>query len=169
MEGAIAPLESEPVVTAFLAGFLQATTDRRVSIVNADAIAKELGLRIDVRRSDRANAYASSLSVDGGTTSIIGTIGSNGPRVVSIDGFEVDAIPSGPMLVTRHHDVPGMIGRVGTILGEASINISTMQVSREDAGGDAIMILSTDRPTDDATIERLRTIAGVKTVRVLSL
>jgi D-3-phosphoglycerate dehydrogenase len=169
MEGAIAPLDCEPVVTAFLTGLLQATTDRRVSIVNADAIANELGLRVDVRRSDRANAYAASLRVEGGTTSIVGTIASNGPRIVSIDGFEVDAIPSGPMLVTRHHDVPGMIGRVGTILGEASINISTMQVSREDAGGDAIMILSTDRPTDDATIEKLRTIAGVKTVRVLSL
>ncbi len=169
MEGAIAPLDSEPVVTAFLTGLLQATTDRRVSIVNADAIARELGVRVDVRRSDRANAYAASLSVSGGTTSIVGTIASNGPRIVAIDGFEVDAIPSGPMLITRHHDVPGMIGRVGTLLGEASINISTMQVSREDAGGDAIMILSTDRPTDDATIEKLRTIAGVKSVRVLSL
>jgi D-3-phosphoglycerate dehydrogenase len=169
MEGAIAPLDSEPVVTAFLTGLLQATTDRRVSIVNATTIASELGIRVDVRRSDRANAYAASLRVDGGATSIVGTIASNGPRIVTIDGFEVDAIPSGPMLLTRHHDVPGMIGRVGTILGEASINISTMQVSREDAGGDAIMILSTDRPTDDATIEKLRTIAGVKAVRVISL
>ena len=169
MEGAISALDSEPVTTAFLTGLLQTTTDRRVSIVNADSIAKELGVRVDVRRSERANAYASSLRVEAGTTSIAGTIATSGPRVVSIDGFEVDAIPSGSMLVTRHHDVPGMIGRVGTILGEASINISTMQVSREDAGGDAIMILSTDRPADDATIGKLRDIPGVKTVRVITL
>ena len=169
MEGAIAALDSEPVTTAFLTGLLQTTTARRVSIVNANAIAKELGVRVDVRRSERPNAYAATLRAEGGANSILGTIGSNGPRIVGIDGFEVDAIPSGPMLVTRHHDVPGMIGRVGTILGEASINISTMQVSRVDAGGDALMILSTDRPTDDATIDKLRTIAGVKAVRVLSL
>jgi D-3-phosphoglycerate dehydrogenase len=170
MEGAIAPLDSEPVERAFLTGLLQATTDRRVSIVNADAIAKELGVQVAVRRSERrATAYAASLRVEGGATSILGTVAANGPRVVAIDGFEVDAVPAGPMLVTRHHDVPGMIGRVGTILGEASINISAMQVSREDAGGDAIMILSTDRPAGDDTIDRLRTIDGVKTVRVLSL
>jgi D-3-phosphoglycerate dehydrogenase len=73
------------------------------------------------------------------------------------------------MLVTRHRDVPGMIGRLGTILGEALVNISTMQVSRRDAGGDAIMVLSTDRRADDATIERLRLIDGIKSVRVLEL
>jgi D-3-phosphoglycerate dehydrogenase len=92
-----------------------------------------------------------------------------GPRIVAIDGFEIDAIPSGPMLITRHRDVPGMIGKVGTILGEASINISTMQVSRVDAGGAALMILATDRRTDTATIDRLRAIGGVESVRALDI
>jgi D-3-phosphoglycerate dehydrogenase len=68
-----------------------------------------------------------------------------------------------------HHDVPGMIGRVGTILGEAKINVSTMQVSREDAGGDAIMILSTDRRVEPETIERIRSIEGLKSVRAIDL
>jgi len=169
MQGKIAPLEPEPVATAFLSGLLQVTTDRRVSIVNARAIAAELGVRVEVRGDDRATAFASMLRIEGGSTRVAGTHVFGGPRIVAIDGFEIDAIPSGPMLITRHRDVPGMIGKVGTILGEASINISTMQVSRVDAGGAALMILATDRRTDTATIDRLRAIGGVESVRALDI
>jgi D-3-phosphoglycerate dehydrogenase len=169
MQGKIAALEPEPVATAFLSGLLQMTTDRRVSIVNARAIAAELGVRVEVRGDDRVTAFASMLRIEGGATRVTGTHAFGGPRIVAIDGFEIDAIPSGPMLITRHHDVPGMIGKVGTILGEASINISTMQVSRVDAGGQALMILSTDRRTDPATIDRLRAIPGIESVRALDI
>ena len=169
MQGKIAPLEPEPVATAFLSGLLQMTTDRRVSIVNARSIAQELGVRVDVRGDDGATAFASALRVEGGATSIAGTYAYGGPRIVAIDGFEIDATPSGPLLITRHRDVPGMIGKVGTILGEAAINISTMQVSRVDAGGEALMILATDRRCDPATIERLRAIAGIESVRALEV
>jgi len=148
---------------------LQVTTERRVSIVNARPIAAELGVRVDVRGSDRVTGYASTLRVSGGATSLAGTSAPSGPRIVGIDGFEIDATPSGPMLITRHRDVPGMIGKVGTILGEASVNVSTMQVSREDAGGDALMILSTDRRAEPETIERIRAIGGIKSVRALDV
>jgi D-3-phosphoglycerate dehydrogenase len=73
------------------------------------------------------------------------------------------------MLVTQHRDVPGMIGRVGTLLGNAGINISTMQVSRNAIGGDAIMVLSIDRPADDATIADLRGVTGIASVRLLTI
>ena len=173
MQGKIAPLDSEPVATAFLSGLLQMTTDRRVSIVNARSIAAELGLRVDVRGDDTpsalASAFASTLRIEGGPISLAGTYAYGGPRIVAIDGFEIDAIPAGPLLITRHRDVPGMIGKVGTILGEAAINISTMQVSRVNAGGQALMILATDRRTDPATIERLRAIEGIESVRALEI
>ncbi len=171
MEGRIAPLDPEPVVTAFLTGLLQMTTDRRVSIVNARSIAAELGVRVDVRSDERptASAYAATLRISGGETSIVGTSALGGPRIVAVDGFEIDAIPVGSLLLTRHNDVPGMIGKVGTILGEARINISTMQVSRQDAGGDAIMILSTDRRVDDEVVARLREIGGIRSIRALDV
>jgi D-3-phosphoglycerate dehydrogenase len=169
MQGKIALLDPEPVSTAFLSGLLQTTTDRRVSIVNARSIAHELGVRVDVRGEEGTGAYASMLRIEGGKTSLAGTYVYGGPRIVAIDGLEVDAVPSGAMLVTRHRDVPGMVGKVGTIMGEASINISTMQVSRQDAGGEALMILATDRRAEDATIERIRAIAGIQSVRVLDV
>jgi D-3-phosphoglycerate dehydrogenase / 2-oxoglutarate reductase len=73
------------------------------------------------------------------------------------------------MLVTQHRDTPGMIGRVGTLLGDAGVNIASMQVSRNAIGGDAIMVLGIDRPADDETLAALRGISGVHSVRSLSL
>ena len=91
------------------------------------------------------------------------------PRITNIDGYEIDAIPIGALLMTRHADVPGMIGNVGTILGAANVNISTMQVSRNKIGGDAIMVLSVDRPADESTLDSLRAIPGVASVKTLTL
>ena len=169
LEGQIARADPAPIQNAFLAGLLQATTDRRVSIVNARAIADDLGIRVDVRGDDRRGPFASVLRVAGGATSLAGTAGASGLRLVEIDGFEMDATPSGSLLLTRHPDVPGMIGKVGTILGEAQVNISTMQVSRQNAGGEAIMVLATDRPADSATVERLRAVSGIRSVKSLTL
>jgi D-3-phosphoglycerate dehydrogenase len=73
------------------------------------------------------------------------------------------------MLMPQHADVPGMIGRVGTVLGNAGVNISTMQVSRNTVGGDAIMVLSTDRAADEATLAALRAIPSIASVRSLEL
>ena len=168
-EGRLADVEPDALVTAFLSGLLQPTTDRRVTIVNARSIATELGLVVEEHGGPGRGAFASSLRVTGGRTSLAGTIAPGGPRVIEIDGFEVDASPRGSLLITRHNDVPGMIGRVGTVLGEAKVNISTMQVSRRDAGGDALMILAVDRPAEASTLDALRAVPGISTVRALDL
>ena len=169
LQGEIADVPPEPLVRAFLSGLLQATTDRRVSVVNADAIAEELGVQLDARGDRGTSIYASSLRVSAGRTSITGTSVSGVARIVEIDGYEIDATPIGAMLITQHHDVPGMIGKVGTLLGQQNVNISTMQVSRNAIGGDAIMVLSIDRPADEATIAALRTIPGINSVRSLAV
>jgi D-3-phosphoglycerate dehydrogenase len=168
-EGRLADVEPDALVTAFLSGLLQTTTDRRVTIVNARSIAVELGVIVDEHGGPGRGAFASSLRVTGGRTSLAGTVAPGGPRVVEIDGFEVDANPRGSLLITRHDDVPGMIGKLGTVLGEAQVNISTMQVSRLDAGGDAMMILAVDRPAEPATLDALRAVPGIRSVRALDL
>jgi len=167
--GALAEVPSEPLARAFLSGLLQATTDRRVSVVNAEPIARELGIVVDTRGDASPSPYAASLRLTAGQTSIAATSVAGAPRIVELDGYEIDATPVGAMLITQHRDVPGMIGRVGTILGDAHVNISTMQVSRNTVGGAAIMVLSTDRPAPDATIAALREIAGIASVRSLDL
>lgn len=169
LQGELAQIPPESFVRAFLSGLLQTTTDRRVSIVNADAIAAELGVRVEARGDLHPTPYAAALRIVGGSMTLTGTAVNGSPRIVEAGGFEIDALPSGAMLVTQHHDVPGMIGRVGTLLGNAGINISTMQVSRNAIGGDAIMVLGIDRAVDDATLAALRAIAGVASVRALAL
>ncbi len=169
LRGALADVRPEPLVRAFLSGLLQATTDRRVSVVNADLVAAELGIVVDTRSDPATSPYAAALQLAGGATAITGTSIGGSPRIVELDGYEIDATPVGAMLITQHRDVPGMIGRVGTILGDASVNISTMQVSRNTQGGDAIMVLSTDRPAGEATLAALRAIGGVGSVRSLDV
>jgi D-3-phosphoglycerate dehydrogenase len=169
LQGELAQVEPEPLVRAFLSGLLQATTDRRVSVVNADAIARELGVHVEARGDAGATAYVSSIRIAGGDTTIVGTAVNGVPRIVNVDGFEIDATPIGAMVITQHRDVPGMIGKVGTLLGESNVNISTMQVSRNEIGGAAIMVLSVDRPAGDATIAGLRAIPGIDSVRSLTL
>jgi len=170
LEGKLAALPTDPIVTAFLSGLLQATTERRVSVVNARAIAQELDVHVNVRTDPDAEAYVSVLRVSGGKPEIAATTSANGDaRLVAIDGYEMDSPLSGAMLVTLHPDRPGMIGKVGTICGEAGVNITTMQVSRRGPTGDAIMTLAVDKIPDDATVERLRAIAGFRQVRAIEL
>lgn len=167
--GAIADVPADALVRAFLSGLLQATTDRRVSVVNAESIAQELGIVVDARGDASASSYASSLRLHADGTSITGISVGGSPRIVELDGYEIDATPVGAMLITQHRDVPGMIGRVGTILGDAHVNISTMQVSRNTVGGDAIMVLSLDREADESTLAALRAVPGIGSVRSLAV
>ncbi|MBV9440413.1 MAG: phosphoglycerate dehydrogenase [Candidatus Eremiobacteraeota bacterium] len=167
--GGLARADRQPLQRAFLSGLLQATTDRRVSIVNAEQVAQELGIEVDVRDDDEGGSYAAWVRLRAGDTSITATAIGPSPRIVELDGYEVDAIPSGALLITRHRDVPGMIGKVGTILGDADVNISAMQVSRNTVGGSAIMVLSIDRPAPDDALAALRAVAGISEVGTLAL
>jgi D-3-phosphoglycerate dehydrogenase len=164
LDGEIASSDSAPLQTAFLAGLLQTTTERRVSIVNARAVAEEIGVVLECSADPVPGAFASLLSVTAGRHRLAASVLSGGPRVVQIDGYELDAIPQGAWIVTRHEDVPGMVGRVGTILGEAHVNISTMQVARDPDGGDALMVLAVDRPVSAQALEAVRAIPGMHRV-----
>lgn len=164
LRGEIAEVDAAPLVTAFLSGLLQGTAERRISVVNADAVAQERGISVEVhtRPSDE---WVSSLEVSTGSQKIVGAALHQGLRIVQIDDFEIDANPAGSLIVTRHRDIPGMIGRVGTVLGDAGINISSMQVARSPKGDDAMMVLAVDRVPEGATVEALRKISGMLSVR----
>jgi D-3-phosphoglycerate dehydrogenase / 2-oxoglutarate reductase len=169
LQGELADLEPEPFAAAVLAGALPFVTDRRVTIVNASAIARELGVRTTVTREVAKAPFRASFGLAAGEHRLIGTVLANGVRVVEIDGFEIDAIAEGTLLVTRHRDVPGMVGRLGTILGNANVNISTMQVARRERGGVAMMVLGVDRRVDRSVLAALAEVAGIESVRSIEL
>lgn len=164
VSGEIAAADPQPLRSAFLAALLQTTTERRVSIVNAEAVAREIGVALELLADPQPAPFASLLAIWAGPHRIGATVLSGGPRVVQIDGYELDAIPQGAWIVTRHEDVPGMVGRVGTILGNAGVNISTMQVARDSQSGLALMVLAVDRPAGGGHMEELRAIPGMQRV-----
>ena len=169
LQGELEGIDAEPFVAALLAGALPLVTDRRVTLVNAGTTARELGVRTAVSREGDASPFRAALVVASGGHRLVGTVLPHGPRIVEIDGFEIDAIPEGTMLVTRHRDVPGMVGRIGTILGEADVNISTMQVARAARGGEAMMVLEVDREVDRVVADAIARVDGMQRVRLVRL
>jgi D-3-phosphoglycerate dehydrogenase len=169
LAGEIAASEPAPLRRAFLAALLQTTTERRISIVNAAAVAAEIGVSLESVVDQYPPAFASLMTVWAGTHRIASTVLPGGPRIVQIDAYELDAIPNGAWIVTRHEDVPGMVGKVGTILGSAGVNIATMQVARDPKTAQALMVLAVDRALQLPHLEKLRAIPGMRRVDVALL
>ncbi len=169
LHGDLESVTPEPFLAALLAGALPFVSDRRVSLVNAMSVARELGIRTNVTRERAAAPFRASLTVAAGEHRIVGTVLPTGARIVAVDGFEIDAVADGTLLVTRHRDVPGMVGHIGTILGNADINISTMQVAREQRGGEAMMVLDVDREVPKDVTAAVASMEGITSVRVVKI
>ncbi|MBV8671436.1 MAG: phosphoglycerate dehydrogenase [Candidatus Eremiobacteraeota bacterium] len=169
LEGELGKYDGLPFSVAFLVGLLPQLTDERISAVNALDVAKRIGISAETLSASCERGFAKALSVRAHHASLAGTIVHGEQlRVVEIDGFEVDVVPAGHLLLTRHRDVPGIVGKVGTLLGEANINISNMQVARGEHG-DAIMLLGIGRGPDPLLLKRLREVADVGRVTSIEL
>ncbi|HEX8685977.1 MAG TPA: ACT domain-containing protein, partial [Pyrinomonadaceae bacterium] len=148
----------------------------RVNVVNALLIAEERGITVTVSHrhaasGDARDAVRTRVSTTAGEHTVAGALfgpGSDG-RVTEIDGFRIEAVPAGNMLLTRSSDVPGVIGRVGTILGDHGVNISRFHLGRRERGGEAMAVIETDAPPDDATLEELRAFEPVISARLIVL
>ncbi len=173
--GEIAAGECAPIRTAAVAGILEAVTDQRVNAVNADLVAHERGLTVRETRTASSEPWASLVEVavgpsDGAAVlTLAGSTAHGRPHLAGLDGFAIDAELAGLMLVTRHHDRPGIVGAVGTILAEAGINISSLELSRLSERGEAMMFVSVDDPLDEAVLGRIRDADGIIEARVVEL
>ena len=146
----------------------------RVNTVNALHVASAHGIRVDQIRLDSRDVFAEQLEVrattDGGETRVAGALlGESHPRIVRIDDFRVDMVPRGTLLVLRNQDVPGVIGRVGTVLGNAGVNIAGYHQARLDVGGDALAVVNVDVRVDPAVLEALGALPEVHSVRQVQL
>lgn len=173
-EGRIAQHSARPLRLAALKGALSGTTTDPVSYVNADAMAAQRGIRLTEERSDEAIDFVSLVSLSGQMgdqpVSVSGTVTRKGPMLVEIQGLEVELPLHEYLLIVRNDDAPGLIGRVGTFVGNLNVNISDMVVGRMPGTGEpAMMGLSLDQPISDGDIERLRGIDGVITARFVRL
>ena len=151
-QGDIAKEDTRPIKAAVLAGLLETLTEERVNMVNADIIASSRGLRVTEQKDSTCENYANMVMVEvntkSGSTLVAGSSLRGKTHLIRVNDYWLEIEPSGSyMLFTEHKDRPGMIGAVGTIIGNADINISQMQVSRGvQRSGGAMMVLCLDEP-----------------------
>ncbi|WP_114521880.1 phosphoglycerate dehydrogenase [Altererythrobacter sp. ZODW24] len=170
-EGAAAELNGKPITGAVLAGLMRQYSDA-VNMVNAPYLAKERGLEVREIRNERDGAYNTLIRVTVATSqgdrSVAGTLfGKEDSRLVSIFGIGIEAELAGHMLYIVNDDAPGFIGRVGSLLGEAGVNIGTFHLGRREAGGEAVLLLSVDQSISPELLEKACKLEGVRTVKAL--
>jgi D-3-phosphoglycerate dehydrogenase len=195
VSGEIAQYDTRPLTAALIKGLLESVSDAHVNLVNAPTLAREWGLELAENRSTSAEQYANLVTLrvapdgieaaDGAETpsnepnELSATLAWGAERVVRVDQYATDFEPSGHILFCHNLDRPGMVGKVGTVLGAAGVNIGRMDVGpvaplgggkrRATNGGEALMILSLDDAVPDDALERIRLtdgIAGVESVKL---
>ena len=169
-QGQIAAGDTRILTVAVLKGIFSRGSDVPVSYVNAPLLAADRGVEVRESRSTTAVDYVNLVSIRGGHHSLAGTVvGLKGEqRLTRVDDNIVDMPPAANMLYVRNEDRPGMIGKVGTILGESDVNIDDMDVGRDPDGEPSTMMVATDRPVPAAVVERLRSTPGIVSVHVMN-
>ncbi|MFH2218549.1 MAG: phosphoglycerate dehydrogenase [Pseudomonadota bacterium] len=171
--GDVAVLDTRPLTHAVLKGLLGSFSDTPVNYVNAPALAREKGIHVNETRSQEKDHFSSLIKVKledhpGEPDEIWGTIFEKEyPRIVRIGEVYLDAIPEGWMIVIENVDRPGVIGNVGTTLGQHNINIGRFQLGRREDR--AVCLVNIDTPADEHVIERLLSLPNILTVRQVHL
>lgn len=172
--GELHEIDPKPIVPAAVAGILKSREEGAVTYVNALAVARSRGIEIDQSSSAAPMAFSSLMAMRLKTAhddlSAAGAIfGEDHLRLVEIDGVEVDAIPSGHLLHVVNDDTPGVVGRIGGVLGERSVNIARMTVGRKVGSGRAVMLIEVDGRVAEDTLAAVRAIPGVRDARSIDL
>ena len=170
--GEVASLNVKPMTAAALAGLLRPALPD-VNMVSAAVVAKERGILVEEVQRARAGMFESTMRLVVTTPeyerSLVGTIGSSGrPRIIEVRGIPMDFEVTPRMLFIRNTDKPGFIGRLGTLLGDANVNIATFNLGRERPGGDAICVVAVDEPVSDAVLAAVRALPHVVRARRLA-
>lgn len=167
LQGELAGNNSQAVVVASLKGLLSQALRERVNYVNASIEAKERGIRVIETRDASVTDYTGSLHLEAkgslGTHSVTGALlGDQEIRVTNIDGFPINVPPARYMLFTLHRDMPGIIGKIGSLLGSFNVNIASMQVGRKIVRGEAVMVLSLDDPLPEGLLTEILKVPGIR-------
>ncbi|MFP5331767.1 MAG: phosphoglycerate dehydrogenase [Acidimicrobiia bacterium] len=173
-EGRIAQYGLRPIKLAVLKGLMEAVSTEPVSYVNAPTLADERGISVDLESTEQAVEYVSEVKlsgeVGGRVVSVSGSLGRKGPMMVEIMGNDVELPFSERMLIVRNEDVPGVIGRMATYLGEQNVNIANMVVGQSKVTGEAsLMGLNIDHPLSEIQVEAIRSLPGIQEATYLEL
>lgn len=171
--GEVAEHDVRPITQAVLAGLLGPVIER-VNMVNAALVAEERGIRVTESLSRRARDFASMVSVRAVTASseseVAGALfGRRDLRIVRINGFNLEVIPTGHMLIVFNRDFPGVLGRIATFIGEAQVNIGRLYLGRKKVGESALSLIQIDQPLSSELLQRLSRLDDVISARQVKL
>ncbi|MDQ6808001.1 MAG: phosphoglycerate dehydrogenase [Verrucomicrobiota bacterium] len=171
--GKVNEVDTTAITRSILKGFLRVAGGAEVNEVNAPALAASLGLKITETRLSAVGDYTDLLELsaiaEGKTISVAGAFFGATPRIVSVNSRPVEARPHGVVLVLENTDKPGIVGRIGTLLGEHGVNIATMSLSRNEAGGTALTVLNLDTPPDEKLLAAIRGNEDIRSAQVIEL
>jgi len=171
--GKLAAYDCMPITVAGLAALLNRCTDQEVNMVNANLVAERRGLVVEQSRSTESEFFSNlitlNLETPQGKRTIAGTLFEGTPKIVRMRDFDTDFTPEEYMLVMTYEDRPGLIGKIGPLLGEAEVNIGAMNLGRRGKGGEAMVVLSVDSPIDEAIVARLKEAVGARFVKAVHL
>jgi len=171
--GKVNEVDTTAITRAVLKGFLQIAGGSEVNEVNAPAFAESLGLKITESRLSAPGDYTDMLELslmgEGKTVSVGGAFFGATPRIISINSRPVEARPHGVVLVLENTDRPGMVGRIGTLLGDYGVNIATMSLSRNQAGGTAFTVLNLDTAPGEDVLSAIRASEDIQSAQVIQL
>lgn len=173
-EGDIANYDTTAVKAAVIGGLLESISEERVNLVNAHIVAQRRGLKVVEHKDSVCENYGNLVTVEAttsvGVTVVAGTVMRGEPHIVRVNDYWIDVVPRGGYFIfSDHQDRPGLIGTVGTMLGDADINISSMQLGRLEPRGQALLVLELDEAVSDDQLRQLQAIPEVYTVKLVKL
>jgi D-3-phosphoglycerate dehydrogenase len=171
--GKVSEAETVPVTRSVLQGLLSETSEGVVNAVNAPRVAANLGLKVTETKQTEGGDFTDLITVvatkDGARFEIAATVFAGRPRIVRINGRNLEANPEGVLLFVENQDRPGMLGQIGTLLAKHQINIANMSLGRGEAGGDALSIYNLDSRPNDAAIKEIEAHTGILSVKVAQI
>ncbi len=171
-QGAVCEINTRPLSACVLTGLLRPFLDS-VNMVNAPHVARERDIDVTEIKHERHGEYQTlirlTVTTQGRSRTLAGTLfGDDKPRIVEIDGIRTEAELAPKMLLVANDDRPGFIGRLGTALGDAGVNIATFHLGRSAAGGDAVALLEIDQPLGEDLLDKVRGLQHVVQAKALS-
>ena len=172
--GDVQELPTGPLTAAVLKGYLENVLSEPVNQVNARVLARRVGIGVaEVQSGDHgdfANLITTTFHAADGSRTVAGTLfDHNRPRIVRLDDYHMEVVARGEIFLYSNDDRPGIVGQVGTLLGEAGINIAQMALGRDRTGGTALGVLNTDSRVPDDLAERVEQVSGILWTRRLAL
>ncbi len=172
--GKLVDLDANPVTRSVMYGYLQGISGENVNHVNAPLLIKSLGIEVEVTKSNVESDYTELIQLEaingsGKTYSVSGTVigKTHMPRIVELNGRDVEATPDGILLILENQDVPGIVGTLGQILGRVEVNIAAMSLSRNEIGGKALTVLALDSEPGKETLEEISTHSAISNVMLV--